>query len=71
MLLALLADCFSMPHIAHAFVAAIAIPFFALLAGAFSLGEMEVRPGSELHCSGLHPCVPFVLMHIFMSMLCC
>jgi hypothetical protein len=37
------ADCWTMPHIVHAFVAVIAIVVFALLAGAFSMGEMEVR----------------------------
>jgi hypothetical protein len=38
----LLADCFTMPHIVHAFAAAIAIAVFAVLAAAFSMGEMEV-----------------------------
>jgi hypothetical protein len=32
-----------MPHIVHAFAAAIAIVVFAVLAAAFSMGEMEVR----------------------------
>jgi hypothetical protein len=37
-----LADCFTMPHIVHAFAAAVAIAVFAVLAAAFSMGEMEV-----------------------------
>jgi hypothetical protein len=36
------ADCWTMPHVAHAFVAAAAIAVFAVLAAAFSMGEMEV-----------------------------
>jgi hypothetical protein len=31
-----------MPHIAHAFVAAGSVAMLAILAGAFSMGEMEV-----------------------------
>jgi hypothetical protein len=41
----MVADCWSMPHIAHAFVGAGAIAVFAVLAGAFSMGEMEVSLG--------------------------
>jgi hypothetical protein len=39
------ADCFTMPHVVHAVVGAIAICAFAVLAFAFSMGEMEVRGG--------------------------
>jgi hypothetical protein len=36
-------DCWTMPHIVHAFVGAIAVGAFTVLACAFSMGEMEVR----------------------------
>jgi hypothetical protein len=48
-----------MPHIVHAFVGAIAVCAFTVLACAFSMGEMEVRYQAALKGEALEQaCMP-------------
>ena len=43
----LLADCWTMPHMIHVVVAAVAIVIFFILAIVFTMAEIELNPASK------------------------